>query len=403
MKLQQALQDPEAWMYLERYVNDGSRTYSPFSESSEVEQQYQPTAAFQSFELPSLMVPKDMLMTRCSTLADASFARHLEGDLLPFYIHPQLYVSDDQSIVALKKEFAAGDPIVVSPTASTRTVFVRASAAAPAHFLKLHLPRRISRMYRWQMETNIKGGISVSSDLAHVAYERFAYLPDTVGVALTRPGYGWGYTIREARPAPHCTESRPLIPYFALYAQDMYHPDDPPLLVQLIEQLHGDPKQFILEEIVLPLVRGWCITVRDRGILLAAHGQNALLETALDGKPQRVVHRDLDKKIDSRIRARNNLPALESTNILGDDAMQKYSIVYDLQIGHHLLDYLAALGEKFYGIPARDLHGETQEAFRTYLPEHDELFPKTMFAYEHTLVADNKPRCIDTGETPHWR
>src|SRR5439155_18064436 len=161
-----------------------------------------------------------------------------------------------------------GEPIQVAPTASTRTVFtVGGTREVPAHFLKLHYPRRISRFNRRLRRKNIHNSIEGSRDLAHIRFDRFAYLPDSLGFTFGDGGNPWGFLVREATPRPY-QGRRFLIPYFALYAGDLKHAGHPPLLVQLIERLGADPEAFVVDEIMIPVVECWAKVVRERGILL---------------------------------------------------------------------------------------------------------------------------------------
>ena len=101
----------------------------------------------------------------------------------------------------------------------------------------------------------------------------------------------WGFIVRQAIPAPVPSSSL-LIPAFALYGHDALCPQDPPILIQLIEKSGISPERFIAREILLPVIQTWAGVARERGILLESHAQNTLIEVDENLKPRRIVHRD---------------------------------------------------------------------------------------------------------------
>src|SRR5207248_3222995 len=141
-----------------------------------------------------------------------------------FAVHPEIWRSPGIDHLDELHALPRGKSIKVAPTASTRTVFTVGDAkGVPAHFLKLHYPRRISRFNRRLRRKNIHNSIEGSRDLAQVRFDRFAYVPDSLGFTFGGGDSAWGFLIREAVPRP-LQKERFLIPYFALYAGDLKHP-----------------------------------------------------------------------------------------------------------------------------------------------------------------------------------
>src|SRR6266542_2446251 len=169
MKLDGILQGNQALLYMERYVDEGTRTYSPFAARSEAAPEYQPRSGRTSFELITVFAPQSQV---------SIFKADPHRNILEFYV--------------------------------------------------------LSEQVRF------------------------------------------------------------LIPYFALYGGDLRHPEDRPLLVQMIERLGAEPQSFVIGEIMIPVLDCWAKVVRERGILLESHAQNLLLEIDSDFRPRRVVHRDFD-------------------------------------------------------------------------------------------------------------
>src|SRR2546423_387683 len=73
--------------------------------------------------------------------------------------------------------------IQVAPTASSRTVAAIESKITP-YYLKLHCPKKISRYYRNLGPLTVAHSVEVSKRLAFIIHEKFAYLPESIGIAF---------------------------------------------------------------------------------------------------------------------------------------------------------------------------------------------------------------------------
>ena len=134
-------------------------------------------------------------------------------------------------------------------------------------------------------------------------------------------------------PFPVTEENRSLIPGFALYGEDFYTPETDPLLYDLIGD--QEPLTFMLDNILLPIVRHWVDCFRHFGYLIEPHGQNVLIEVDNTMAIKRIVHRDLSVGID--MRRRNDL-GLCSDNLNSYNRMEHsafHSIAYDRFMGNH--------------------------------------------------------------------
>src|SRR5262249_22456074 len=213
MKLDAIVQGERALLYMERYVDEGTRTYSPFAAKSEVGQDYQPRSERPSFELVSVLAPKAQV-----EMFDAGPEKNIRDfyvqfDHIRFLIHPETWADSKIDRMDELHALRGGASIEVAPTASTRTVLrVRTAADVPHHFIKLHYPRRISRFNRRLRRKNIRNSVDATRDLEHVRFEKFAYLPDTLGFIYGDGGNPWGFLVREIIPRPF-RGARFLIPY----------------------------------------------------------------------------------------------------------------------------------------------------------------------------------------------
>lgn len=402
MRLEQFYNATNAHLYAERYCGEGSRTYTPFANYSNVAKRYQSTSPYTSYELPNLLFPSEQVEIYTGGLSSDLAFEYLTSPI-PFYVHPELFFSNDPNMAKLKTLFPQGRPINVVPTGSSRTVYRLSDPNLPPHYLKLNLHnRRTSRQTRPEKRDDIIEGMSISQDLAQLTNENFAYLAEIGGVVISE--LNWAYAIREYTPRPHVNKTRFMVPYFSLYGRDLNQPNDLPLLVQLIEKSHENPESYIREKIINPVIECWCAAATERGILLCSHGQNILLELDENLNPTRVVHRDLDKPVDPRVRRERGLDKIFSTSLIGVNIPledEKYGEIYDWQMGHHLLDYIARLGTEYYGIDPRKLHEGAIEIFRKFYPQPERYFPKTMHFFANEQVDD--PKMEDTGLKPVWR
>jgi hypothetical protein len=275
----------EDLIYLERNVNQ--RSYSKFCTYTEVDKKYRPESIQPSFNLPVFRLPKKEVTIVDTELLSASVTNELVNkDGVDFFIHPQTLKEQGQF---LKKGGYAQRLVRVYPTASTRTVTTVDDQSD--YYVKLHLPKRISRFSRDLTAASIKHGLNITDNLTHLTLpDRFAFLPEVFGAYHNTTQ--WGYLIRQKNPYPIVCGKKRLIPYFSLHSVDKTKPNDLPLLVKLVKYHQADSMRFLVDQIIGPLIRQWCFLARQYGILLECHGQNTLLELDENNLPTRLVHRD---------------------------------------------------------------------------------------------------------------
>lgn len=408
MKLDEIRTREDVLLYMERYVDEGTKRYSPFASRSEVELQYQPSRGAPSFELVTVQVPAERVSIVEADLPASLRDRYVRPDGVIFIVHPETWASADVDHLDELHALPRGEPIRVAPTASTRTVLVLAApAGVPRHFIKLHLPRRISRFNRRLRLKNIENSVRVTADLAQVRLDGFAYLPDALGCTFGREPTSWGFLLRDGTPRP-VVSGRALVPCFALYGGDLAHPGDLPLMVQLIERLGVDPEAFVVDEIMVPIVVSWATIARERGFLLESHAQNTLLELDEAFRPRRIVHRDFDVWIDAGARRRAGLDVPFRGALIGTDsqhpAAPHYSLVYDRFIGCEFFDFLLECITRFYRVDEEAIRARVRKAFHEAFPEADRVFPRqTTFYFSNAPQPGNGFTLVDTREAPRWR
>jgi hypothetical protein len=398
-------------LYLERYRNEGTRVYSPHAGYTEAEPRYRPNGGEDSFTVPAFLVPTSELNLYLADPEPALLSRYCKGDQTLFCLHPQLLERgvEDPYISRILDFPRAPDEIRGSPSSSTRTLYVL--NAEPTHALKVHFPFRVSRYGRRMRDEVVEQAINVSRELQEgigSMDSRFAYFREVLGISFknlqpeTLRGENWGFLVRELTPFPTQSDERHLVPGFSLFGRDFFDPHQEALIFSLIGR--EDPAEYLLSEIILPVIRHWVTCFLEFGFLLEPHGQNVLLELAADGSVERLVHRDLNLGIDNRRRRELGLPVGGSNTYNQMESGEFASITYDKFMGGHFFDHLVALVQaRFPNLALADLREECGEEFLRLFPEHERYLPRTVQYFSEERDRFGKPTFKDTGKTPDWR
>ena len=405
-------------LYLDRYRNGGTRVYSPHAAYTEAREAFRPDSPFSSFHLPFFRLPREELHVFQANPPAGISESYLSSDQVAFCVHPQILEEgvDDPFLRKTLEIGVPADPLPVAPSASTRTLYVLAredteTPMEPFHALKVHFPFRISRYGRRMRKEVVEQAVNVSGELEGVVPnldEGFAFLREVLGVAHRDPasessrGENWGYLVRDMTPFPVRPGATGLVPGFALYGQDFFRQDLPPLVLELMGDRH--PVPFILESIFLPIIRHWVRCYLSTGFILEPHGQNVLLEVDSGGEIRRIVHRDLSPGIDMRLRRDAGLgeAGLNTYNRMEDGTFA--SIAFDKMMGGHFFDRLVeAVLRVRPGLKVEDFRGPCREEFARILPEHEAYLPRTVQYFTEERDGFGKPHFQDTGRKPVWR
>ncbi len=408
MRLEKVTASSKSLLYMERYEDEGAKTYSPFAARSEVAPRYQPRSSNPSFELVTVRVPRERAAIFEANPPTPLSQWYVRDSEVMLAVHPETWADADVDDLEELRRLPRGESITVAPTASTRTVLtLKHPGGLAPHFIKLHLPRRISRFNRRLRRKNIQNCVVLTTDLGHMTLQKFAFLPDALGLAIEDGDSSWGCLVRERFPRPSQGQW-PLIPCFALFARDLYSPDDPPLLVQMIDRFGADPQDFVVDHIMVPVIACWIKAAREWGILLEFHAQNTLLEVDDDYRPRRIVHRDFDVWVDVDVRRRLGLELpFMGAGIGGDTgraADQSYSLIYDRFIGHEFFDPALEMLGQYYSIDKPAVRSRVSAAFHRVFEDADRVFPaRTMFYFSNSPAPGREFELVDLQQPPQWR
>lgn len=396
--------------YLERYCNEGTRTYSRHASYTEAWDMYRPENSAPCFELPGFIVSASQLNTYFANPSESLLSLYQLRDGFRFCIHPQVLkdCEDDDYVRHLLAHGRPCRPLRVSPTSSTRTLFVL--DMLPHHALKVHFPYRISRYGRKMRDEVIEQAINVSRELeASIGSfdPDFAFLREVIGVSFKNRtpkrsrGEHWGFLVRDMNPFPASDPQVSLVPGFALYGKDIGGRQMGPLLPQLIAR--RDPVEFVLEQLMLPIVRHWVGAFLQLGFLLEPHGQNLLLEIDGSNNIRRIVHRDLSVGIDMRRRRHLGLSDARFNQYNRMETGHFASIAYDKFMGSHFFEELVSLCQRYYGVLPELFRHPCRLEFARLFPGHQQYLPSSVQYFSEEYDQFGKPGYCDTKDPPLWR
>ena len=394
----------QEYLYYERYVNECDLNATRLTG---FDRQYQFNSETPSFELICHKVPRDPVVLIVNEPSEEVRRDFLLDGAVRFCLHPQFR---DHPCMSDLLSYEALPGIEVSPTASQRTVLAKGKRYA----VKLHSPVKILNYYRTMGLRTIRHSLAVSRALEEINHPKFAILPETVGAVFPkRDGKrSWGFLVREMTPRPYVegSEKRLLIPCFALFQRFKEEPQRRPLLMDLIERSSKSPVDFVLEEIILPVIEYWIYALVNFGLIIEPHGQNCLLEVEPDlSKIHRIVIRDFDIYIHDQTRRKNgqSLEEFEPTNFVNRENPFPFgaevSLMYDISMTKSLFNPIAEKMRIHYGIDPATLQERARSFILEHLPNHKEYFPEVAYMVSKVDNGVNKHTVLVDPRGPGWR
>src|SRR5215207_2440061 len=95
MKLDDVLDGEKALLYMERYVDEDTRTYSRFATKTEVAPEYRPRSDRPSFNLASVVAPREQVSIYEASPNEGLRAFYVHSEDVLFLIHPETWGSPD--------------------------------------------------------------------------------------------------------------------------------------------------------------------------------------------------------------------------------------------------------------------------------------------------------------------
>jgi hypothetical protein len=360
MKLPTNNDSVQFWMYLERYVNDGSD--HKFRHQSEIPLKYRPGALRASIPIYSL-----------------TSEYHKHEDVLPidfFPVHPytaELYRNMGHKVTKTKYRAV--------PTSSTRTVMISNDNFASNYLVKLDLPFLISRFDRSIVESDITFSKHIDEDLSQLKiksnYSIGSFREVGGGHTLLTDGRHGGYIVRDMEPTwfSKPRENFYLVPSFALVSEDSKDRGSDRLLVQILRG-SDNPIGTLTEKILKPLIDYW-FALAERGLIWELQQQNTLFVLDDKGEPCGVVSRDYDGiYIDKAYREKIGLKNKFNKHVMTDKA-ETFDHRFCKQ---NILRIITCCEQYFDKKIAEAAKAEIKEYIKKRMPKHvKEVLPKDIW------------------------
>lgn len=324
------------YVYLERYVNDGSPSGYTLINTTSVETN--PISGDACFKLKSFDTNRYrnlVLGDDCNIFNNLNFA------------HPD---SEYSKLFKMMNIQLASTEFVVAPTASSRTVLV-INKNSP-YFLKLNYDigkigrcdRHISKMSALASYENSNYIIECIKNKKLPIY--FSILPENCAkiTYLENNGnfYEWGTIFREY-PS---TNNTIVVPAFSLFSKDYNNKNDDCLINQFITLNNSNPREYLIKLLVMLIDCYWSLLLKC-GLVAELHSQNCLVELNYNFDIKRIIIRDMeDVDRDNYIAELNNIEkkwesfGYKTYNITDDEYKYRTSYMYDFKFGIYLLEPL---------------------------------------------------------------
>lgn len=385
MKLEYIINNPEkALDYMERYVNDGSP--SGFTMKYNTSEKTSPFGNREWFYLCSISYPSQWSINI--------------GDLPPFlekeFPRDSILVHPDYN-QAFDKTQITQTTIRVTPTSSARTVRM----LDDNYYLKLNYFGVLGRIYRNLTINHALASFEVSDILYNVLgkknFEKLSFFPERSAkvVLKNKENINMGIVVRDSIPfGGNSNVIKYKIPMFSLFSKDRKSKDDTALLIQLINNLNAEPKEFVLKEIIYPIIKYYFQLIGTVGLQPEWHAQNLLL--GLDERMNvcSFIMRDMESiDIDQNIRDKLGLKSCLSCypykhiNESQYNYTIKHSFMFDFKLCKYLIEPIIECISVYYKLDMDDLIAEVRNYVDMKIKELPyDFFPKCWYSFQPVII-----------------
>ncbi len=330
------IQDKDkAYIYMERYVNNGSPSGYTFVNSTSNKTN------------PFGMCPHFKLLKISDTDCTHFIINKNEAIFNDFnFVHPDCVLSDMFDNYSLYSS-----DFNVIPTASSRTVL--ALNNKDKCFLKLSYNSKLGRSGR---QINFKGAeTSINNSNFIVDKIRKNELPDFFSILQEKSAkisiinfdnqcYEWGTIYRSFNPFPYVSSKLYMIPAFSLFSTDLFH-DDELLINQFILNSGISPNNYLEKIIYIILTSYWNLLI-NCGMVPEMHSQNCLFEIDENFEIKRLVLRDMedvDRDLNIIRELNININGLKiggykEYDFTSEEYKYRTSYMYDFKLGEYLIN-----------------------------------------------------------------
>ena len=383
MKLKEYHDNPIlSYIKCERYINDGS----PSKNNNTTSNATSPKSSVPYYDALEVSFEKNVEIV-CFGENDAynneSIIMH------PDFIGDPIFYNTGLNVI---------NKIKVVPTSSGRTV-LKIDNNSPC-FFKLAYPKCLGRLTRHMGTDKILSAVEVTDRLTTAIdkgemNKKYSILKENKGkVAIINNNddiYEWGMIKREFSPYPYIEQTEYMMPFFSLFAKEYDKETNCvvnghiPFIIQFYYYQSKPPIDFLLEDVIFPLLDCYFESLLYAGIELEAHAQNMLITFNDQFQLQRIVCRDLesagrDVTLMERLGLTFDLQNEYKCNrLLEKNALEKYpnwyithSFMFDFKLGEYILTPLIDCFLEYF--PNYDLN-EIQHLIKTYNKRYVDMLP----------------------------
>jgi siderophore synthetase component len=331
--------------YLSSFIKDeqgrndrveNTDVFSSITDEISLDYKYRPDSR-SSFPLLVYLVPENEVVVYQTKKDADSFYKNSRGNKVRFFVHPasQTAFSPYLTHATIENDWQA------TATSSYRSILAWRSNHPEIYSLKVSLDVEIGEVSRMLSRAQIERATAVSYLLQETDKNKFAeqgihFIDEPVSVFLKQ--YEYGYSIREM---PFLPKGNKLVPLFSLYSKA----DGESLLQKQIDNQGLSAKQFVLSNLIRPLVEQTFYLGFEHGLIGAPHEQNILVLFKSGKMTSEFYYRDLGSfHINKSLR---NLKHL-SSDFVPDHFAEKNKPGTKLEIIENIQDYL--LSSQFFAL-----------------------------------------------------
>ncbi|WP_420601501.1 hypothetical protein [Flagellimonas sp.] len=390
-------------IYMERYVNDGSPSGFTFKYSTSKD--YSPRFGKEKFKIP-IIFPNSVKKYSYGTTM-INLKELIDG--IP--VHPDFYKKIKNSFPNYELS-----SFYNYPTASPRTLL--SVKNENKFYSKLHYDGVLCRVkrklpYRKAIaEVEISKHFEFYIDKNNVRNFAFLKSPFCNTYCTEEEAEQFSAIIREYEPYPHLDLKKYLIPFFALFSQDINDLDASKILIQLLN-FNSNPKEVFLEKIIYPIIENYINLVKYNGLIPEINAQNLLLEIDNDFNIHRIVFRDLmgvekDLTVRQNIGLKNNFDSKKYKCISKKDPLyfKRHSFSYDFKLGKYVIEPLVKCFTEKFDYSKNKINNLVKEKakemwgdFASFYFNSSELW----YSHPKTLLVDKKSRIYLENKNPLYR
>lgn len=375
--------------HLERYVNDGS--ISGFTQKYTTSAYTNPFVGDKNFNLYTCSVKKDWVIS-IGEIPNFLKTTCTSSDFI--FIHPDMVNDLSCSKVKIdKSDYKA------VPTSSSRTVHLKGKNSL---FIKLHYNGIIGRINRDLTHRHALASVELTQMIKEVLdnnidFKNVCILPESGAKIIYNEvsDYDFGMVIRDAKPYGHNSSNvKYMIPAFSLFSKDRKNLVDPTIISQLINRNDDDPKQYLLDNILIPLVKIYFNFIRTHGLQLELHSQNFFIGLDEDFHIVAFIMKDMESiDIDETYRKELGLKSklkcypykhIEHTQY---NYKIKHSFMFDYKLCEYTLLSIIQSVCKDYGLESDEFIDAVKSVVNKeikLLP--NSFYPKDWYVFENVLI-----------------